>query len=1839
MKLQQDIDFTTLNWVKQELDETLNQARQALEAYVDDPADTSLMRFCATYLHQVQGTLRMVELYGAAMVVDEMEHVAQGLLDGSIKGQDETYSVLMRGIVQLPDYLERLQGGHKDIPIVLLPLLNDLRATRGEKLLTESALFSPDLSAALPQAAAGAAAALPVIELRAQGARLRTAFQLSLLRWIRDDSAADQLDRLIDVLDRVRKLCAGEEARRLWWVATGVLESVRSGSLEASAAVKLLFGKIDRQIKRLVDGGEAEFAADPPRELTKNLLYYVAHATAAGPRAAEIARVYRLDTLLPTEREVEHAKGSISGHNRALLDTVSTAIKDDLLRVKEALDIFLRAQSADPGDLAAQGEVLDRVGDTLGMLGLGVPRRVVTEQRQIIGDIASKTRNADETTLLDVAGALLYVEASLDDHIDRLGGEEPQSEDAAVQMELPKAEVRKILDALMKEASVNIAQAKQDIVAFIESPWDHAKVEQIPRLLEEISGALRMLDLTEPAGLMTAIVRFVEVELLRHRRVPTVEQMDKLADALASIEYFMEATREQRGGRDNILDVTRTSLESLGYWPIPSDDETDADTTVSPADDAVTDEAPVDAAPRVDEFSASMPEAERSDSAPAEAAHAAATRGDFLQWSEHLPADAQADVPFEQPAAEDDGELLPSIELATDTTVDDLIASFERSEQDAAADTTHATGIELTHAVDIAPGINLEDLVVGETHAHEPVAHDLHGLALPETEPTSALHTHEPEQHAVEPAAPEAVRYIEVEEEIEEEVPDTDGSTVLPDASFHTSASDEIDAEIREVFVEEVQEEIENLNRQLPQWQAEPNDFERLKPIRRSFHTLKGSGRLVGALALGEFSWKIENMLNRVLDRTIGPTTAVQTLTGQAIGALPELLAGLRGEGAPRSDVGAIMSVADRLAVGEDAWVRSGAPRRMKKVRRIVRRLVPVAVEPVQVPAPAVELPPMQEALTTFETQPPAETAAYAFADEAAPSGSPLPNIDPVLYEIFTSEVASHLSVMDAFLAESRAVADGVPASEPLLRAVHTLNGAVAMVDVPVITHLLAPLESYIKRLCAGGLAPNDEGLSVLTDVVSVTRDVMSALERGDRHLPESDGLAHRIEVLRDALPEPQLMHTLFAADPRPDEAPSQPAEAGESAAAAAGSDQVALDHVDPAWLAELAGIETVSLGSEEPQALAADEFASAVIIEDAAGSDALDETLASAADSGMDLTAMLIEQANASSDAAESASPATAESAYDVDMAAVAGDQPEVAGSSDETGVGEALLAEDESAATALAPVLEPAAVDEPTPAEEATAIDEPTAVEEPVITLETPAIGQVETPEAPREADTAAARRVEPAYAPMLATSMAESLTEAPMLAEDVQPEGKLELAEMDEDLLEIFVQEGADILDHSDSLMAGLRAAPQDRELVGGLQRDLHTLKGGARMAGLAPIGDLSHAMESLLDAISENRRVMDRITVESLERGFDRLHGLVQRVAKRQAIAMPAHAIARFEALVSGDLPVAESLSEPDAPVVADAAGETEAASIIAEAPAVAPPVRLPPRPLPRFEEEEIQPRAPQEMIRVRSDLLDSLVNYAGEVSIYRSRLEQQISTFRFNLVEFETTVSRLRDQLRKLELETEAQILSRYQREAEATESVFDPLELDRFSQLQQLSRALAESVSDLTSIQGLLDDLTRQSETLLLQQSRVSSDLQEGLMRTRMVPFDSLVPSLRRTLRQAAQELGKRAQLKVEGAQGEMDRNLLERMKAPFEHMMRNALAHGIESPEERLIANKPLDGTVGIQVSREATEVVLRVSDDGRGLDRDAIRRKAIERGLLKPDVQLSDRDLYGFILETGFS
>jgi chemosensory pili system protein ChpA (sensor histidine kinase/response regulator) len=262
----------------------------------------------------------------------------------------------------------------------------------------------------------------------------------------------------------------------------------------------------------------------------------------------------------------------------------------------------------------------------------------------------------------------------------------------------------------------------------------------------------------------------------------------------------------------------------------------------------------------------------------------------------------------------------------------------------------------------------------------------------------------------------------------------------------------------------------------------------------------------------------------------------------------------------------------------------------------------------------------------------------------------------------------------------------------------------------------------------------------------------------------------------------------------------------------------------------------------------------------------------------------------------------------------------------------------------------------------------------------------------------------------------------------------------------------------------------------------------------------------------------------------------------------------------------------------------------------------------------------------------------LLNGAGEINIFQSRLTQQLQSIDFHLGELGTTVSRLRDQLRKLEAETEAQILHRHQDDV-AGDTGFDPLELDRYSTIQQLSRALAESANDVASINELLGGLTNETETLLTQQARVTAELQNGLMQTRMVPFQRHVARLARIVRQASADTGKSAELFVEGENNEIDRQVLESMLPPFEHLLRNAVAHGIEAAAARKQRGKPDTGRVTLKVKREGTEVLIEVADDGGGLDLAAIRRKALEKGLLTDGQRITDDQAVELILQPGFS
>lgn len=274
--MREAIDTTTLGWIKPELDETLRQARQDIEAFAENPGDASSMRACGAHLHQVHGTLRMIELYAPAMVAEEMERLAMALQQGEVADRDEACAALMRGVVQLPDYLERLQGGHRDIPIVLLPLLNELRATRGEPGLSESVLFSPDLDQPMPQHLQSPTPSSPPSSRAAVAPQL-AALRSALATWPEDGTPMDpaQLAVAIDSLLADAEL---EPLRRMLWVASSVAGAMRDGALPPTKALRQAFSGVEREARQLLENdGFAAARIEPAAEPTRQLLYHVAH--------------------------------------------------------------------------------------------------------------------------------------------------------------------------------------------------------------------------------------------------------------------------------------------------------------------------------------------------------------------------------------------------------------------------------------------------------------------------------------------------------------------------------------------------------------------------------------------------------------------------------------------------------------------------------------------------------------------------------------------------------------------------------------------------------------------------------------------------------------------------------------------------------------------------------------------------------------------------------------------------------------------------------------------------------------------------------------------------------------------------------------------------------------------------------------------------------------------------------------------------------------------------------------------------------------------------------------------------------------------------------------------------------------------------------------------------------------------------------------------------------------------------------------------------------------------------------------------------------------------------
>jgi chemotaxis protein histidine kinase CheA/ActR/RegA family two-component response regulator len=418
------------------------------------------------------------------------------------------------------------------------------------------------------------------------------------------------------------------------------------------------------------------------------------------------------------------------------------------------------------------------------------------------------------------------------------------------------------------------------------------------------------------------------------------------------------------------------------------------------------------------------------------------------------------------------------------------------------------------------------------------------------------------------------------------------------------------------------------------------------------------------------------------------------------------------------------------------------------------------------------------------------------------------------------------------------------------------------------------------------------------------------------------------------------------------------------------------------------------------------------------------------------------------------------------------------------------------------------------------------------------------------------------------------------------------------VDDELHDIFVEEAADLMPQLDQQLRAWIAEPSGPEAPAQMLRILHTLKGSARMASEIRLGDALHKMEQTVAELSQ-QLPPDPASLRVLETALDQLlHPFVM-------------------------------VTTPPSPSLADGKGtDMKPANIDADIhDASCPPQDVAAAP-------EKTPQTLQ--LRVRAEFLDRITTTGAELLVGSSRMTSELQLQRQSASDLSDNLARLRAQLRELEIQTESRIASGF---APTNAAEFDPLEFDRYTRLHELTRMMSESIADISSLQRTLSRQLESATLAVTAQARHARALQSDLRRVRTLPFASLSGRLQHLLRQAAREKDRDVIMEIDGGNIEVDRGVLDRITGPLEHLVRNAVAHGIETAAERLSLGKPATGRVRMDLSQQGNTLQLQISDDGRGLDYARIRERAIAAGLLSSERQADEAELVDLIFEPGFS
>ncbi|HEY0974207.1 MAG TPA: Hpt domain-containing protein [Solimonas sp.] len=1153
-------------------------------------------------------------------------------------------------------------------------------------------------------------------------------------------------------------------------------------------------------------------------------------------------------------------------------------------------------------------------------------------------------------------------------------------------------------------------------------------------------------------------------------------------------------------------------------------------------------------------------------------------------------------------------------------------------------------------------------------------------------------------------------------------------------------AAGDDDPEIREIFLEEAGEVLAALEGALPSWTRDPQNRDAMVTIRRAFHTLKGSGRTVGARDIGEFGWGLESMLNRCLDGSIASSAGVVTTVSDAVAQLPALIEAFRDRKPAPPAIAELMARAREYSEGRDpaaaaepdmvAIFREDAQEKIAMIGAWLAHLdralpeqrtdaeIKRAFHTLRGAARVVDASAVAELASAAETyldaldeaHAPINVAGLGLLDEVAttlaqwieavgtrsaqaqdPSllvgrfqdlQAHLPSIvgnngvDRELVEIFCAEAFDLVQRMEETLRGWMQTPDNHRAPQDLKIIYHTLKGAALMAECPAIGNVARALHERMDECILSGAVPDAAAFAELNQISEILYQQLDAFREG-RLSGEGEELVARVKALRWSSPAASSLASPAATSSAEMPPPVAPIEVVEMppVAADAAPTPIALDEapieippVSMEALSDPLALETapIEMPAVEMPPVEIPPVAMEASIDELSLdlNDPFADTPAAVANEApapavTDMPASMALAAElAPTFEAPTEMPPVAEAADDPEMLAIfIAEAEELLESLDQSLSALERDPHNRRASQELLRVLHTL--------KGSARVAGMTQIGDVVHGMES----QIEAVERGRAlADSAFFSRLQnandglhlalddlkrgvipdvgalveelstsPSAASDAASASARSEMPAPIFIPTPTPAApaySAPAAALDADLVEVFTGEAVELMDQLEQALANWQLAPADLAPSQDMQRALHTLKGGARMSGLVAMGDAAHDLETLLSRIDLAGKA-DAAALQPVAAAVVGLRAMTDRLERRD------YAAAADAAPV--DASSAPEASPPLEPVGADDAGGVALPEEQAVSEETAPSgiwgADLFWRPA---EESEHLIALRRETARVPVEALDRMLNEAGEISIYRSRLEEHNSATQTQLDEMAQAIQRIREQMRQMQSETDAQIAARGLIQSEGSDRYageFDPLEMDRYTRMQELSRALNESISDLAAVHASMDELTSEAVTILLQQGRINTEIQQGMMRTLMVPFSRQAARLQRVVQQTSLENGKRAEVQFSGIEAELDRNVLERMTAPLEHLLRNAVVHGIEMPDARSFAGKDPVGRITVSLWREGTQLFIELRDDGRGLDFHAIRETAIRRGLMPADAQVSDEEAAQFIFMPGFS